>query len=84
MLYKEETAKEIREYQHLQENKSQERLKQQKIKDAQESKIRAQKAKQKAEEAKVHAEQAIQKAQEGIEKYNAGKKKIRKGLKVLL
>ena len=35
MRYKEETAKEIREYQHLKENKSQERLKQQKIKDAQ-------------------------------------------------
>ena len=78
MRFKKETAKEIREYQHLQEKKSQERFKQQKIKDAQESKIRAQKAKLKAEEAKVHAEQAILKAQESVEKYNVRKKKIRK------
>jgi hypothetical protein len=78
MRFKKETAKEIREYQDLQEKKSKERLNQEKITDAQELKIKAQKAKQRAETAKVHAEEAIRRAQVGIEEYNTKAKKIRK------
>ena len=84
--YKERTAKEIQEDQHLQEKKLQERLEEQKKLNAEESKIRAGKVRIKAENTIAIAEEAMKKAQEYMEKKaprkrqkrNAYRKKLRK------
>jgi len=76
--YKEKTDGEIREYKRLQEKKRQDRLKQEKIQEAQKAKNEAGKAKKEAEEAEASAEEATQNANEYINKYSSRKKKKRK------
>lgn len=75
--YKEKTDEEIREFKRRQEAKQQDRLKQQKIQEAQKAKKEAEKAKKEAEEEKVCAEEAGQKANEYINKGFPRKKKKR-------
>jgi AAA15 family ATPase/GTPase len=75
--YKKKPDEEIREYEHLQEQKRQDRLKQQKIQEAKKAENDAEKAKNEAEEAESRAQEAVQKANEYLNKHNPRKKKKR-------
>jgi len=75
--YKEETEKEIKEYERIQDQQHRHRLKQQKIQEAQHAQIEAEKAKKEAEEAMSRVEEAVRKANEYKNKHYPRKKKKR-------
>jgi hypothetical protein len=75
--YKKRPDEEIRKYEHLQEQKRQDRLKQEKIQEAKKAENDAEKARNEAKEAESRAQEAVQKANEYLNKHNPRKKKKR-------